>query len=248
MPCRPLSRACRSWSFAPTDLLLHLALHLAVKHRFEDAGLRGCLDMAAVCQQHGDAVQWADFASRATRWSVSGGVRAALELAAECTGARHARRRAGIAGRGAVGCRHHGLGPPQALPSDLGRASFQGVGLGDAGRSGRQTGRSSRHASPDSPWRTSIACRRRRGGSSRTTRCDGGTCSARHRSAVWQIIRRDTAFLADAHREARLRDTPRTELNRRARWTVVPSWYDCPGAWLRQRAVCPTRHNLLPAS
>ena len=71
---------------SPTDLLLHQCLH-PVQHRFNSAGLRNYVDIALVIQRYGEAIDWEQFTARAKQWDIANGVRLALQLAEEWTGA-----------------------------------------------------------------------------------------------------------------------------------------------------------------
>ena len=43
---------------SPTDLLLHLCMHMSIKHRFEDTGLSSCVDVAEVCRRYGGEIDF----------------------------------------------------------------------------------------------------------------------------------------------------------------------------------------------
>ena len=70
---------------SPTDLLLHLCLHVSSQHRFDDLSLRSFVDMAVVCERYGERVDWNAFTARANQWGVANGVYLALVLAEEWT-------------------------------------------------------------------------------------------------------------------------------------------------------------------
>jgi hypothetical protein len=63
------------------DLLLYLALHLAVHHPLD--GLAWQPDVALLVRRHGVDLQWERVVERARRWSVSGAVYLALRLVEE---------------------------------------------------------------------------------------------------------------------------------------------------------------------
>lgn len=71
----------------PTDLLLHLCLHASILHRFDGPGLRTFVDLARVIRQYRDTIDWEQFTARANRWGAANGVRLALQLAKEWSGA-----------------------------------------------------------------------------------------------------------------------------------------------------------------
>lgn len=64
------------------DLLLHLALHLTVVHRF-DVRLRGMYDLHAVVTHYTEALYWDAMLERAAEWKVQKNVLFVLSLAAE---------------------------------------------------------------------------------------------------------------------------------------------------------------------
>jgi len=73
-------------ALSPTDLLLHLCVHVSVHHRFNNVTLRNFIDFAEVRRRFPHHVNWDELTTRAGDWGVSGGVRISLELAAEWTG------------------------------------------------------------------------------------------------------------------------------------------------------------------
>ena len=77
-------------------------MHLSVDHAFDDIGLRAFVDLDEVTSRYASAIDWDGFAARANTWGVAGGVRLALQLAAEWTGPRGAAARA--------------AGPPRRAP------------------------------------------------------------------------------------------------------------------------------------
>jgi hypothetical protein len=65
---------------APEDALLHICLHGAVLHLFEN-GIRPLLDVAAILERHGTTLDWSVVGSRARDWGVERAVYLLLELA-----------------------------------------------------------------------------------------------------------------------------------------------------------------------
>ena len=65
---------------ADDDLLLYLALHLAVHHPL--SGLRWRLELGVCLARDGDSVSWSDVAARARAWRVSGALYFALRATA----------------------------------------------------------------------------------------------------------------------------------------------------------------------
>ena len=64
---RPLAvGACDSWQPDPTDLFLHVAIHLAVNHQFDRSTFRNLLDLATLCQKQ--PPDWAALQERAANW------------------------------------------------------------------------------------------------------------------------------------------------------------------------------------
>ena len=70
---------------SPTDLMLHLCRHASVEHRFAGVGLRSFLDIERVARVYAHAIDWDAFASRATEWQIARGVHLTLQLAGEWT-------------------------------------------------------------------------------------------------------------------------------------------------------------------
>jgi hypothetical protein len=72
---------------APTDLLLHLCLHLGHDNAFVGGKLRDLRDMAEAIRCYGDAIEWDAVAGRARAWRVGRHVYWALWLARDMVGA-----------------------------------------------------------------------------------------------------------------------------------------------------------------
>jgi len=191
---------------SPTDLLLHLCLHVSVGHRF-GTGLLSYLDIAEVSRRYSDAIDWEQFSARANTWGIANGVRLALQLAGEWTGL---------------------VIPPHVLPSlnadppddatvDWVRhKAFEGTSLALQGDAVRFAGKTRlvdnvglmRDAM--APFLASLAgIYRSPAASWRSLRAYSGRLTGylgRHRQVLWRIVRRDKTFLADARKEARLRE------------------------------------------
>ena len=72
---------------APSDLLLHLCLHLARDNMFVDGKLRDLRDMAETIRHYGEAIEWDAVMTRAKEWQVARYVYWALWLARDMAGA-----------------------------------------------------------------------------------------------------------------------------------------------------------------
>jgi hypothetical protein len=72
---------------APSDLLLHLCLHLARDNMFVGGKLRDLRDMAETIRHYGEAIEWDEVMTRAKEWQVAGYVYWALWLARDMAGA-----------------------------------------------------------------------------------------------------------------------------------------------------------------
>jgi hypothetical protein len=72
---------------APTDLLLHLCLHLGHDNAFVGGKLRDLRDMAEAIRCYGDAIEWDAVVGRARAWRVGRHVYWALWLARDMVGA-----------------------------------------------------------------------------------------------------------------------------------------------------------------
>jgi hypothetical protein len=68
----------RVTELCPEDLLLYLALHLAIHHPFVGCVWR--LDIALLLQRHGGDLEWASILERARRWRVRGALYFALRV------------------------------------------------------------------------------------------------------------------------------------------------------------------------
>jgi hypothetical protein len=75
-----------AYVLAPEDALLHICLHAAVLHLF-DQGLRPLLDMAALLERYGTALDWAAVESRARACGIERPVYLVLELTRREAGA-----------------------------------------------------------------------------------------------------------------------------------------------------------------
>jgi hypothetical protein len=71
---------------APEDLLLHLCLHAAFHHRFNQ-GLRPLWDLVEVLEHHGRDIEWDKVVHRAAAWRVRKHAHLALYLAHALLGA-----------------------------------------------------------------------------------------------------------------------------------------------------------------
>lgn len=72
---------------APSDLLLHLCLHLARDNMFVGGKLRDLRDMAETIRHSGEAIEWDAVVTRAKAWQVARYVYWALWLARDMAGA-----------------------------------------------------------------------------------------------------------------------------------------------------------------
>ena len=72
---------------APSDLLLHLCLHLAHDNVFIDGKLRDLRDMAETIRHYGDAIDWDAVVGQARTWQVARYVYWSLWLARDLVGA-----------------------------------------------------------------------------------------------------------------------------------------------------------------
>jgi hypothetical protein len=171
----------------PEDALLHICMHAAVLHLF-DQGLRPLLDMAALLDRHGATLDWAALESRAGSWGVERAVYLLLELT---------RREAGAAVPGGVLDRLQPSGVPAAV-IDAARAQlFEMPFLGDVHtRSLAQA-----WAQPLSVWKAVFSTRTalaRQSGPSRSPLASGryyvlrlNDLLRRYGGAAWQLARRD---------------------------------------------------------
>jgi len=186
--------------FSPTDLLLHLCLHVSAQHRFDATGLRNYLDMAEVCRRYGDTIDWQQFTARANQWNIANGVRLALQLAKEWTGAAipasvlAALDAAPLDDSTTDWVRHKILnGSSLALKSDVAR--FEGKAhLADKLFPSRLV-MARMYPAPADSWR--ILC---------YYPVRFKDLWMRYSRAMWQVLWRDKTFTADARQEARLRE------------------------------------------
>jgi len=74
-------------ALAPSDLLLHLCLHLAHDNAFVDGKLRDLRDMAETIRRYGEGIEWDAVVRRAKAWQVNRYVYWALWLARDMVGA-----------------------------------------------------------------------------------------------------------------------------------------------------------------
>ncbi len=193
--------------FSPADLLLHLCMHLSVDHGFDEVGLRAFVDLDEVSRRYAGVIDWDGFAARANKWGVANGVSLALQLAAEWVGldlpprvlpaldarppdeetvdwVRHKVFNANAAGLQSAAVRSAGssrFGDHLGLARDA-MAPFRAALAG-------------MFRSPAASWRILRVYSVRLAG-----------YLGRHRRALWQIATRDKTFIADARREARLRE------------------------------------------
>ena len=193
--------------FSPTDLLLHVCMHVSAQHRFDDMGLRAFLDMAQVCRRHGDAIDWKAFAARSNEWGIANGVRLALQLSREWTDLDLPSYvlpalDADPPDDALIGWARHKIlhGSPLALRMNVVRV------VGEA----RIAGKLRALWDAAFPSREEIA--RMYLASAGSWRILGyypvrfRDLWTRYRRALWQVVRRDKTFIADAHKEARLRE------------------------------------------
>lgn len=198
-----------AWALCPTDLLLHLCLHVSVGHWF-DKGLLAYVDIAEVTRRErvdaaGAQVDWAAFTDRARAWGIANGVRLALQLAGEWAGAvipphvlpslnADPPDDATVAWVKFKALNHASLMMQNEEAQLIGRArtagahallreALQPFGVVIAGFL-RTPGRS---------WRNLRLYARRLAG-----------YAGRNRQVLWRIVTRDKAVLADSHRDARL--------------------------------------------
>jgi len=192
---------------SPTDLLLHLCMHAAVGHRFSSIGLRSFLDMTLVVERYKEAIDWEEFAARANRWGTANGVCLALLLAQEWTGLVVSRAtidalKADPLNEGTVEWVRRKVfdGSPAETESEA-------VGLVSVGnlRGHLQLIRTAMR-----PFGISMASMLREPrGSWRSLRVYAGRLTgylARCGQGLWHLVRRDKISMADARKEARLRE------------------------------------------
>jgi len=192
---------------SPTDLLLHLCMHMSVHHRFNGISLRNIIDVAEVCRHYESELNWTDFAARADRWEVAGGVHIALQLATEWTDcAVSSDALAGLAGAPAddamMGWVKHKVlnGTPATLNSQVARLEGS---TGAAGKLGAirdaillpRAVMARIYPAPADSWRimTYYPIRLK-------------DLFVRYHRVLWKLATRDTEFVADAQNEARLRE------------------------------------------
>ncbi|MEI6668919.1 MAG: nucleotidyltransferase family protein [Acidobacteriota bacterium] len=194
-------------ALSPTDQLLHLCVHTSAHHRFDGAGLRNYVDVAFLVTRFGGAIDWAQCAARANQWDVANGVRLALRLMEEFTGVVvPASVWAELAATPlddatADWVRHKTLHrSAAAIRSNV--ALLEGktgvvnklVVLRDALFLSRAAmGRM--YKIPATSWRI-LACYPRR----------FKDVWGRYRGQLWQVVRRDPAFVTEATLETRLRE------------------------------------------
>lgn len=193
---------------SPSDLLLHLCLHAAVGHRFSDIGLRSFLDMTRVVERYEGAIDWEAFADDANRWGTANGVSLALRLAREWTGLAVPESVIGALKADAVDEKTVEWVRRKVL--DGSGEEMTGEAIAFAGRAGlrrhldllRTAARpfgvslASAFRDPRSSWRSL------RTYSSRLLGHVG-----RYGLTAWRMVRRrDSAFIAGAGNEARLRE------------------------------------------
>jgi len=192
---------------SPTDLLLHLCMHMSVHHRFNGISLRNIIDVAEVCRHYESELNWTDFAARADRWEVAGGVHIALQLATEWTDcAVSSDALAELAGAPAddamMGWVKHKVlnGTPATLNSQVARLEGS---TGAAGKLGAirdaillpRAVMARIYPAPADSWRimTYYPIRLK-------------DLFVRYHRVLWKLATRDTEFVADAQNEARLRE------------------------------------------
>jgi len=192
---------------SPTDLLLHLCMHMSVHHRFADISLRNLVDVAEVCRHYKSEIVWPEFVARANDWGVANGVRMALQLAAEWTDlAVPAGALAGLGGEPADDeamrwVRHKVLnGAAAGLGSELSRLGGEArvVGKLAAIRDAVFLPRAMMaryYPVPADSWRVLAYYPVR-----------WKDLWVRYRRALWKLATRDKEFVADARKEARLRE------------------------------------------
>lgn len=81
----PLTIAgCQVYQLAAEDMIIQLAVHLAVNHQFDDISLRALMDMALLARSR--TVEWHVVGERARTWQVGVAVWTALAIAAQLAG------------------------------------------------------------------------------------------------------------------------------------------------------------------
>ena len=71
----------RTLGLAPEELILHLCIHASYHHRYSRAPLKALLDVRAVAERYGDAIDWPRLRRIATEWGVGRFVYSTLRLA-----------------------------------------------------------------------------------------------------------------------------------------------------------------------
>ena len=78
----------KTFSLSPEDNLLHLCVHGAFHHLFQDVGLRILCDISETINRFGNEIDWDDFYSRSIEWGMEDCVYICLKLANKFLGAR----------------------------------------------------------------------------------------------------------------------------------------------------------------
>jgi len=196
-----------SRTLSPTDLLLHLSIHMSAQHRFDGAGLRALVDIAETIHSFQKDLDWDAFVARANQWGVSAGIKVALLLVREWTDAAVPEdvitqlKGEPLEEEVLVWVRRKVLeGNAFCLDSDL--APFEtGRGLADTLRILRRVLFPSREAIargyllPRDSWRTLVYYPIR-----------WKDLLVRYRVALWKLATRDSEFIKNARNETRLRE------------------------------------------
>jgi putative nucleotidyltransferase-like protein len=72
---------------SPEDLLVYISLHAALLHNFDEKGVRPLLDVVAIVEHYGSALDWSAVAERSRQWGVERSAYLTLELARREAGA-----------------------------------------------------------------------------------------------------------------------------------------------------------------
>jgi hypothetical protein len=194
-------------ALSPTDLLLHLCIHVSTQHRFDGANLRSFVDMAEVARRYVGEIDWDAFARRATRWRAAKGVHLALLLAGEwtecpCPPAVRSGLNVEPLDNGTMNWVRHKIlnGSDLPLRSDFTRLEAgrglraKVAALRDAVFTPR-TAMARMYPAPASSWSLLAYYPVR-----------AKDLWVRYRRALWRSMRRDRTLIADTINEARLRE------------------------------------------
>ena len=194
-------------ALCPTDLLLHLCLHVSAQHRFDGATFQGLVDIAAVVKRYADAIDWEVFASRTRRWGVANAVHLALQMAGEYAHCPYPSSALAAINADPVSDETLDWIREKAAESSPLPLKSNALRLGDGtGVLGKlaavrdsvflpRTVMGRMYAIPANSWRVLAYYPVRI-----------KDLLARYHATLWKLLRRDKAFVADARREARLRE------------------------------------------